>query len=317
VLNAGGSGVFRSRYGAAELAALVDHIDELEELERATLVFDSWSSLFAGQIDWKDYLAIAQGLGDQDEPTPWGSVALALDYVDRALEASQREGFVASVRALFTPQFERLGWEAKEGESDLTPQLRGIVLGVLGTIGGDEAIRAESVKRFEANDLDGDLARPILRIVAQLNRPGDYEIFLERYRTAPTPQDAQRYQWWGLGEFSDERVALDAAEKCFSEFRSQDGAIVLGLLSRNATTGPAVWKYVTSRWDEAMERFPENSHSRLTLGVPTFITDEAFADTVEKFHLEHSLKGEQRTVIQAIERMRVGLAFTAALRQQF
>jgi len=317
VLNAGGSGVFRSRYGAAELTALVNHIGELEELERATLVFDSWSSLFAGQIVWDDFLAIAQGLGDQDEPTPWGSVAGALDYVDRALEPSQRESFVASVRALFTPQFERLGWEAKDGESDLTPQLRGIVLGVLGTIGQDEAIRTESVKRFEANDLDGNLARSILRIVAQQNRPGDYEIFLERYRNAPTPQDAQRYQWWGLGEFGDERVALDAAEKCFSEFRSQDGAIVLGILSRNAKTGPAVWKYITNRWDEAMEKFPENSHSRLTLGVPTYITDEAFADTVEKFHLEHSLKGEQRTVIQAIERMRVGLAFTAALRQQF
>jgi puromycin-sensitive aminopeptidase len=317
VLNAGGSGVFRSRYGAAELAALVGHIDELEELERATLIFDSWSSLFAGQINWKDYLAVAQGLGDQDEPTPWGSVAGALDMVHRALEPSQREAFAETVRSLFAPQWERLGWEANDGESELAQQLRGIVLGVMGTLGADEAVRAEAVKRFEANEMDGDLARPILRIVAQLDRPSDYETFLERYRNAATPQDAQRYQWWGLGEFSEERVALDAAAKCFDEFRSQDAAIVLGLLSRNPTTGPAVWRYVTSRWDEAMEKFPENSHSRLTLGVPTFITDPDFADTVETFHLEHSLKGEQRTVLQAIERMRVGLTFTAAMRQQF
>src|ERR1019366_6148526 len=229
----------------------------------------------------------------------------------------QRASLVQDVRDLFNPHFTRLGWDSAKGESELTPQLRAIVLGVLGTLGGDEAIRAEAVKRFEANDLDGNLARSILRVVANQDRPGDYEIFLERYRHAATPQDEQRYQWWGLGAFNEERVALDAAEKCFSEFRTQDGAIVLGILSRNATTGPRVWTYFTGRWDEAVEKFPGNSLSRLTLGVPTFIKDESFANTVEAFHTDHPLAGDQRTVEQALERMRVGLTFAAAMRQQF
>jgi puromycin-sensitive aminopeptidase len=317
VLNAGGSGVFRSRYGAAELAAIAEHIDELEELERATFIADGWASLFAGQITWQDFLAMAQGLGDQDEPTPWGSVAGVLGFVDRSLDEGQRANFVASVQALFDPQFARLGWDAVPGESELTPQVRAIVLGVLGTIGENESIKAEAIRRFETNDLDGNLASTILRIVAKQNRPGDYETFLERYRSAATPQDAQRYLWHGIPEFPDERVALDAAEKCFSEFRNQDAAIVLGLLSRNATSGPAVWKYFTSRWDDAMEKFPQNSHSRLALGVPTFIKDEAFATTVETFHTEHPIFGGQRTIEQAIERMHVGLVFAAAMRQQF
>jgi puromycin-sensitive aminopeptidase len=316
VLNAGGSGVFRSRYGATELAAIAPHIQELEELERATLVADSWAALFAGSITWDAFLAIASGLGDQDEPTPWGTVAGAVDMVNRALEEHQRDAFVDVVRALFEPQFARLGWDAKPGEGELTPQLRAIVLGTLGTIGRNEAIRDEAVRRFEANDLEGDLARAILRIVAGQNRRGDYETFLERYRTAGTPQEEQRYQW-GLADFSDETVALDAAEKCFSEFRNQDAAIVLGILTRNATTGPAVWKYFTSRWDDAMEQFPLNSHSRLTLGLPSFIGDRAFAEEVATFHVEHPLGGEQRTVQQQIERMRVGLVFASAIRQQF
>ena len=317
VLNAGGSGVFRSRYGHAELAAIAEHIGDLEELERATFIADGWASLFAGQIVWKDFLAMAQGLGDQDEPTPWGSVASAVDYVDRALDADQREGFVKSVRELFDPQFARLGWDATPGEGELTPQVRAIVLSVLGTIGGDESIKAEAVRRFEANNLDGNLANAMLRIVARQNRPGDYETFLERYRHAATPQDAQRYLWRGIPEFPDERVALDAAEKCFSEFRNQDAAIVLALLSRNAVSGPTVWKYFTGRWDDAIAHFPQNSHSRLALGVPTFIKDEALADTVEAFHTSHPVFGGQRTIEQDLERMRVGLVFAAAMRQQF
>jgi puromycin-sensitive aminopeptidase len=316
VLNAGGSGVFRSRYGASELAAIAPRIDELEELERATLVADSWASLFAGQIEWDAFLDIAKGLGDQDEPTPWGTVATAVDWVNRALEADQREAFVGVVRNLFAPQFARLGWDALAGESELTPQMRAVVLGALGTIGRDDSIRGEAVKRFEANAMDGDLARTILRIVATQNRPGDYELFLDRYHHAANPQEEQRYQW-GLADFGDEAKALDAAERCFSEFRNQDAAIVLGLLSRNAQTGPAVWRFFTKRWDEALEKFPLNSHSRLALGLPSFISDENFADDVARFHTEHPLGGEQRTVEQQIERMRVGITFASAIRQQF
>ena len=316
VLNAGGSGVYRSRYGKAELAAIAGHIDQLEELERATLVADSWASLFAGQITWDEFFAIAQGLGDHDEPTPWATVATAVDFAHRALRGDQQATLRRQVVALFEPQFERLGWDPRAGEGELTPQLRAIILGTLGTVGANDTIRAEALRRFRANELDGDLARSILRIVADQNRPGDYEIFLERFRHAVTPQDEQRYQW-GLAGFADERIALDAAEKCFSEFRSQDAAIVLGILSRNAVTGPSVWRYLARRWDEAVEKFPPSTIVRLTLGVATFITDEAFADEVEAFHHAHQLGGEQRTVDQEIERMRVGLAFSTAIRQQF
>jgi len=316
IVNAGGSGVFRSRYGANDLAAIAHRIGELEELERATLIADSWALLFAGQIAWSAFLDIARGLGSQDEPTPWGTVATAIDLVHRALLEHQRGALVDVVRELFAPQFARLGWDELPGESELAPQLRAIVLGTLGTLGGDESIRAEAIRRFEANELPGDLARAILRIVATQNRPGDYEIFLERFRHAPNPQEEQRYQW-GLADFADRAIALDVAEKCFSEFRSQDASVELGLLSRNATTGPAVWRYFTKRWDEIVERFPRSSQPRLALGVPTFIGDEAFADEVEAFHIAHPMGGDQRTVVQQIERMRVGLAFAAALRQQF
>jgi puromycin-sensitive aminopeptidase len=317
VVNAGGSGVFRSRYAKAELAALSDHLDELEELERATLVADGWASLFAGQSDWSDFYAIARGLGDQDEPATWAPVVAAIDLAHRALDERQRERFIEEVRALMVPQFTRLGWDKVPGENDLAPQVRSLVLGVLGTIVEDAAIRAEAVRRFEANELDGDLAGSILRIVASQDRAGDYETFLERYRHAPTPQDAQRYLRWGFGAFREERVALDAAEKCFSEFRTQDASTVLGILSRNEVTGPAVWRYFTGRWDEAIAKFPTDTLDRSTLGVSTFIKDAAFAAAVDAFHTAHPIVGRQRTVEQALERMHVGVVFADALRRQF
>jgi hypothetical protein len=87
-------------------------------------------------------------------------------------------------------------------------------------------------------------------------------------------------------------------------------------LSTNRVTGPKVWQYFTGRWDEVLEKFPPSTLSRLAAGVPTFITDEAFAASVERFHTEHSLGGEQRMIDQQLERMRVGLSFAEAVRAQ-
>ena len=221
VLNAGGSGYYRTRYGATELKALSDHISDLNALERAALLSDSWALLYSSQISAEQFLTIGAGLGNLDEPTPWGTLAGAVGYIDRALPTEQLPRFAAKVREIFEPQFERLGWDAQSSDSELTPQLRALVLSTLGTTGANASIQAEAARRFDANDINGDLAYAILRVVASQDRPGDYETFIERFRSASSPQDEQRY-WRGLAGFNEERVALDAADKAFSEFRNQD-----------------------------------------------------------------------------------------------
>ena len=316
VVNASSSGYFRTRYGAPELAAIAGHVGELDALERATLLSDSWALLFSSQITWSEFFTIAKGLGDHDEPISWGSVATAFSMVHRALTPDQRRAFVANLREVFEPQFDRLGWTQNAGEGELAPQLRAVVLATLGTIGDDASIKAEANRRFDANEMEGDLAKAIIRVVANQDRPGDYETFLERFRHPASPQEEQRYLL-GFMNFNEARVALDVADKALSEFRTQDASVIIGLLTSNAVTGPAVWKYATAHWDEVLKKLPLNSLSYMTLGIPTFINDTAFADEVEKFHRDHSLGGEQKTVLQNIERMRVGLTFAAAIRQQF
>ena len=316
VANAGGSGVYRTRYGAAELAALSPRLAELEELERTTLVLDSWALLFSGKITWSDFASVAGGLGDQDEPTTWSTIAQAVDVVDRALRADQRDALARTVRSLFSAQWTRLGWDRRTDESDLTAQLRGVVLGCLGTIGRDQAVRDEAVKRFEADEMSPDIAGAILRVVAWGEDPGHYRIALERYRSAANPQEEQRYLR-ALGLFGERSLARETAELCFTEVRNQDAPVVLAVLMRHRESGPDIWRYLTSRWDEALQRFPAYLHPRLALGLPTYITDEAFSREVEQFHVEHSLGAQQRPVNQAIEQMHAGLAFTTAIRPQF
>ena len=49
----------------------------------------------------------------------------------------------------------------------------------------------------------------------------------------------------------------------------------------------------------------------------TFVKDATFAAEVDAFHTSHPIVGRQRTVEQALERMRYGVVFADALRRQF
>ena len=149
------------------------------------LLSDSWALLFSSQISADQFLTIGAGLGDLDEPTPWGTLAGAIGFIDRALPDEQLSAFAVRVREIFEPQYARLGWDARAGrERAHAATARAGPHRRSARVGGNEAIRAEAVTRFEANEINGDLANAILRVVASQDRPGDYETFLERYRNA-------------------------------------------------------------------------------------------------------------------------------------
>jgi puromycin-sensitive aminopeptidase len=315
VVNAGGSGVYRTRYGSAELAAISSRMSELDDLERVVLVADAWAGLFSSSITLSDFLTIARSLGSDNNPTTWITVAEALEWVNRVIDESQRDALAAIVRELFQPHLDRLGYDSIAGEDDLTPQLRAVTISALGILGREEVVRAEAVRRFDAGHLEGDTARALLRIVANVNRPGDYDRFVDAYANAAGPQEEQRFLQ-SLADFPEEAQALETARQAFDEFRNQDGPILLGLLVNSRANGPAVWRYLTSRWSDVQTKFAPNLHVRVTGGVTKFALDEQFANEVEAFHLAHPLAVGQRTLVQYLERMRIAANFASKIRPQ-
>jgi puromycin-sensitive aminopeptidase len=315
IVNAGGWGVFRTHYGPGELALLASSIDQLDEIERNVLVADTWAATFSRDVRWADFLVLAKSLTNYAEPATWQTVASAFDLASRAVSDDQRDKLRQQIREIFGPVMDTLGWSSHANESELVAQVRAIAITTLGTLGDDDALQREALVRFEQHGSDGDLARAILRVVGHVNRPGDYETVLERYRNAPTPQDKQRYLW-ALADFNDVEHSLDACERCFSEFRNQDGPIVLGLLTRNAAAGAHVWRQLEARWQEAAGLFPPAVHSRMIAGISSFVSDRNFASDVAAFHRSNPIHGEERTVEQLLEKMFVGLDFADAVREQ-
>ncbi len=316
ILNTGGSGVFRSRYGAAEAVQLAERFTELSRADQTTFLLDAVASLTANVITWETFLAVARPAAKLNDIFTLEPIASALTLTNRALTDEQRPMLQAVTNELFGPVLEKLTWESQESDDAFSGKLRGLAIQTLGAIAKDPDVIAEGLKRFDANNFHGDLALAILRIAAEANRPGTFEELLSRSQNAATPQDGDYYRR-SLGWIEDEKDLLRAAELCFSTFRNQDGGPMLGFYGANRVAGPAVWRYVTSRWDEAIAHFPHNMHTYLVSGISTYVTDEEFAKEVEAFHNAHVLAGRQKTVDQSIERMWVGIAFTKTIRQQF
>jgi len=313
IANAGGSGVYRTSYGQAELAAITASLDQLVELERAVLVNDTWALVLAGQREVPDLLALSRGLGDQVELAPWSTVASSFDYLWRAANPSDRAGVAAVVREVLAPKLAHFGWVPVPDEDERTLTLRGLLVQCLGTIGQDESVRAESTRRFDTGIVDGDLANAVLATVGAVNRAGDFDETLARFRAAKDPQSENRYRR-ALAQFHDKDLTLRCFEMCFGEFRLQDVPLQVISLLANPVGGPAVWERMASRWDEIHQTLPSKVVHYLVASISTFVSDRDFAERVAAFHREHPVDSGQRQVEQSIERMLTGVAFAERVR---
>jgi puromycin-sensitive aminopeptidase len=316
VVNAGGWGVYRTSYGRQELATIAQHLDQLDALERATLVADTWAATLAGHRTLSDFLTLANGLGGEIEPATWTVVAGALGTVSRFVSDEDRPLLEQVTKKLFTGLFGALGWEAADGEDEQAPTLRSIALSSLGTIGADESIRSEALTRFHNGHVQGDVADAIVAIVGDVASEQDFDECLRRYHDAPDPQSEQRYLF-GLTAFTSADLSERAfALSCSDEVRSQDAPYVVSALLANRLGGPSVFEELAKNWADCLARFTNDAHSRMLSGVARMISSPITSERVTTFLAEHPIHSGQRTVDQAIERMWVGVTFAERERPQ-
>lgn len=306
IINGGGWGFFRTAYASQQLLALSTRLGELDALERAVLLADTWSSILVGRSRFSDLFTLARGMVSFDEPSAWDLVGRAVALADRILDDEGRVALAAVVRSLYTPVFARLGWEPVAGESAQAGELRALVVNVLGHQGRDADVIAEATRRFDEGQVSGDLADAIVSITLGQGRAGDGAICDERRRNASSPQDEQRYLFASAGS-GDRAVVLTALDRCFDEVRTQDAPYLIGALMRNRDAGEAVWRRYAARQDEALERFPSMGYTGMVSGAVGFV-DAKLASEVRTFHEAHPLPVGQQQILQILDLMDVNVA---------
>ena len=311
VVNAGGHGYYRVRYGTDLLAAVARQaLEVLEPIERYGLVDDTYAAVVAGDAGAAEFIGLVTDLGSETDLHVWQRMIGGLKGLHAIAEPDGRETLAVLIRDLATTALGVLGFEPQPGEPDLDRELRGVLFEAAGGRGRDELVRTRARAIFE-NATDGsdavepNLAAAAVQVVAAAGDETDYERMLELYRSADTPQSELRYLQ-SLLLFGDAGLFKRTLELFAAEVRTQNAPYLLGAAMTQLDHGPAAWAFIRDRWDELTDRFPQNSIARMAGGVRGLHTRE-LAGEVDAFFAEHEVPQGALTLAQHIEKMWVNV----------
>ncbi len=312
VVNAGGHGFYRVRYSAELLGALKQGLqDRLSAVERFSLVNDTWAATLAGLTPLPDYLGLIELLHDENDVNVWTTVIGSGHHLERILDDDQCVQLEKRLRNLIAPAVERLGWTPKKGESELESQLRGDLIGALGTLGEDRECQRRARELFAQyenapDSVDRNLIPALVAIVAHTGTKPDYEKFYNRFKTAQTPQDETRYLF-GLANFrAPELIDRTLDLTINGEVRTQNSPYLMRGILLNKHARERAWSFMKAHWNEMLRFYPDNAIPRMCEGIIGLVKPQLEADARE-FFVKHPVKQGAKQMEQHLERLRVAV----------
>jgi puromycin-sensitive aminopeptidase len=313
VVNAGGHGFYRVSYSRELLGTLKQHLQaNLSAVERFGLVNDSWATTLAGPTPLTEYLDLVDLLRDETDINVWATVIGSSHQLRRILTEPQCVALAERLRALLRPALERLGWTAPEGEPELVRQLRGDLIGALGTVGEDKACQERAREWYaryekEADAVERNLVPALVSIVAHTGKAADYENFYAKFKSAKTPQEETRYLF-ALGSFRlPELIERTLKMTVSNEVRTQNSPYLMRAMLLNKDARDSAWAFMKAHWDEMTRQYPDNSIPRMCDGIVGLVTPALEAD-VKNFFASHPVKQGAKQMEQHLERLRVAVA---------
>ncbi|OYY67459.1 M1 family metallopeptidase [Sphingomonas sp. 28-63-12] len=216
VLNRDKGSYMRARYHEAAHAALVRDFTKLELTDQLGTLGDDFALALSGDQDLALYLAL---LGEVKPDANALELATVSDQLGTIIGVFENTSLEAPVRArtvaFLAPVMERVGFEAKPGESPLVTNLRENVMRRLG-VNGDAAVAA-AARRYVAalatdpNAIPPSIRGPILATYAANATPAEWDALLTLTRATTNPVVRNGYVQL-LGAARDEMLAKRALD---------------------------------------------------------------------------------------------------------
>jgi puromycin-sensitive aminopeptidase len=315
LVNTEGEGFYRVRYAPELRDALVARAQtDLSPIERYSLVDDGWAAVLSADLTSIDFLDLVDGFTAETDLSVWQRIVGALGALDRLVDGDVRTQLQSRVRNLLMPAAERLGAEPVTGESDRDRQLRGVLFEALGVIGNDAAVAKRARQLTDqagvGTNVDPNLLAAAVNVVAATGDADDFDDFVARFKTAPTPQEELRYLS-ALADFDDAALIERLMGMTLTdEIRTQNAPYLIrrGLTNRNH--GSLAWGFVATEWEAINGRFPSNSIPRMLEGIRALSQPEQ-AQEVFAFFETHEVPQGDKILAQHLERLEVNVALRA------
>jgi len=314
LVNAGGHGFYRVSYAPDLLRKLTRRLPQLAAIDRFNLINDAWAAAVAGLMGIRDYLDLTTHFRGETDRNVWAALIGSLAYLNRVIPGELRPKLEALVRDRLAPAVERVGFAADPEEGALARQLRADLIRAIGTLGNDPGVQAEARGWYqrsleEAAAVDANLLPALIAILAHAAGETAYDEFVEKFRTAQTPQEEQRYLY-ALTGFRQAELLRRTLEKTINgEVRTQDAPFLARALLGSVYAREAAWEFVKTNWATLERQFPAKSGiRRMCEGITALATPELEAD-VREFFASRQITLGGKTLEQYLEQLHVAVVF--------
>lgn len=286
-------GYYRVQYDAATLAANTHAFSTLPDGDRIALLDDQWALVQAQAAPLASYLALAENMGNDLDTRPWEQIITALGTIEYDERGSAgHDAFAAYARSLVKPIAQRIGWDAKPGETPDVQTLRRQVIENLGVWGDADTI-AEARRRFASFVKDQSSIAPddqsmVLNVVGLHADAATFKQ-LHTLAKAATDDAQQRRLYVALAGVRDPKLAEEAAGISLSqELPPQAIQLRLGMIGTLRQEHPDLgWNTFTGHAEMLMSPFGNMAPLFEAEFVPQFFWNSLPPDKMEAWIRAH------------------------------
>lgn len=314
VINEGGYGFYRVRYGPLLTQRLLDKgLQNFAPIERFNLVNDAWATTVADLTPLASYLDLTARFTRERDKNVWAILIDSFAFLNRIIEPDDRPALEAFVRSRVAPALAEVGWTSHGDESDLTRQLRSELIGALGRLGNDSATQTRAAELYQSSrqhpkSVDPNLLPAIVSILAFTGDAKRYQEFTDRFKTATTPQEERRYLF-SLASFRQPALLERTLAKTLNgEIRVQDAPFIISAVMSSVYGREQGWEFVKTNWEQLDQRFPKQGIRRMCGGITGLCEPELERD-VREFFSTRTIDLGGKTLDQYLEQLRITVSF--------
>ena len=314
-INSDQTGFFRVNYTGEDWQRLAPAISALAlpATDRLGIQNDAYALSRAGLLPITQFLELAGSYSGETDASVWSDLASNLRDIEQLIAGEAvHPSYQRFGRELFGPAARRAGWTPRPGDGHLDSLLRSTVLGQSGSYNDQETL-AQASDLFRQYLENPDAVHPDLRgivfsLAAQAGDRTTYDQLWELEERTGLQEEKIRLLL-AMSRFQDIELLNDTLEDSLSSrVRSQDTITVVASVAANPMGRMPAWEFVKNNWGEFDRRYGGGGFGlmRLVSIVNSFTTEEQMAD-VENFFTENPAPAAERTIRQALERMRLNI----------
>ena len=312
-VNPAQTGFFRVNYSEEDWQRLIPAISALTlpATDRLGIQNDAYALSKAGLLPITQFLSLAGAYRNETDASVWSDLASNLRDIELLVaDEPCYESYRAFARDLFGPAARRIGWDAQAGEGHLDALLRSTVLSQAGGY-GDQEFLGQAQERLATYLADHTTLHPDLRglvfsLAAQGGDEQTYDQLWELERQADLQEEKIRLLL-ALARFTQPELLQETLRRALTDdVRSQDTISVITAVAGNLKGRHLAWQFVQDNWAEFDRRYGDGGFGLMRLvSVCGNFTEAAKIGEIEAFFQEHPAPAGERTIRQALERIRL------------